>query len=93
MKQTKKKNPLRLGSLIHHTIQISISSSCHNSLLFYLIPGPFTVFVPLDQAFEVLIQRFGGLEVASEQFAKDPEVLTSVSYLIFFLLLKVQYMY
>jgi hypothetical protein len=46
------------------------------------------VFVPLDQAFEVLIQRFGGLEVASEQFAKDPEVLTSVSYLIFFLLLQ-----
>ena len=46
------------------------------------------MFVPLDQAFEVLIQRFGGLEVASEQFAKDPEVLTSVSYLIFFLLLQ-----
>ena len=43
------------------------------------------MFVPLDQAFEVLIQRFGGLEVASEQFAKDPEVLTSVSQLFLFL--------
>ena len=27
----------------------------------------------------MLIQRFGGLEKASEEFAKDPEVLTSVS--------------
>lgn len=40
--------------------------------------GPFTVFVPVDQAFEVLIQRFGGMEVAEKQFNENPEVLTSL---------------
>jgi len=37
--------------------------------------GPFTVFVPVDQAFELLIERFGGKEEASKQFEENPEVL------------------
>jgi len=37
--------------------------------------GPFTLFVPVDEAFEVLIERFGGKEKASEEFEKNPEVL------------------
>jgi len=41
--------------------------------------GPFTVFVPVDQAFEILIQKFGGMEKASEEFNKNPELLSSVS--------------
>ena len=40
--------------------------------------GPFTVFVPVDQAFEILISKLGGMEVATAAFDKDPELLTSV---------------
>ena len=40
--------------------------------------GPFTVFVPVDQAFELLIERFGGKEEASKQFEENPEVLEGV---------------
>lgn len=40
--------------------------------------GPFTVFVPVDQAFEILIQKFGGMEKASEEFNKNPDVLNSL---------------
>jgi hypothetical protein len=35
--------------------------------------------VPVDQAFEILIQKFGGMEKASEEFNKNPELLSSVS--------------
>lgn len=44
-----------------------------------LLSGPFTVFVPVDQAFEILIQKFGGMEKATEEFNKNPDVLNSVS--------------
>lgn len=40
--------------------------------------GPFTVFVPVDQAFEILIQKFGGMEKATEEFNKNPDVLNSL---------------
>ena len=46
-------------------------------------PGPFTVFVPVDQAFEILVKRFGGMEKATEEFNKNPEVLNSVSAIYF----------
>lgn len=37
------------------------------------------MFVPVDQAFEILVKRFGGMEKATEEFNKNPEVLNSVS--------------
>lgn len=40
--------------------------------------GPFTVFVPADQAFEIMIQRLGGMEAATEQFNKNPDQLNSI---------------
>lgn len=38
--------------------------------------------MPVDEAFEVLIERFGGKEKASEEFEKNPEVLEGVSHFI-----------
>ncbi len=49
------------------------------NVVLLIYTGPFTVFVPVDQAFEILIQRFGGMEKASEEFNKNPDVLNSVS--------------
>ena len=43
--------------------------------------GPFTVFVPLDQAFEALIERFGGKNKAADEFEKNPEVLEAVTHI------------
>lgn len=42
------------------------------------------MFVPLDQAFEVLINRFGGMEAAEKEFNDNPEVLTTVKTSDFF---------
>jgi len=36
------------------------------------------VFVPLDQAFEALIERFGGKNKAADEFEKNPEVLEAL---------------
>lgn len=55
------------------------SISPFSFVLYLFAIGPFTVFVPVDQAFEILIQKFGGMEKATEEFNKNPDVLESVS--------------
>lgn len=47
-------------------------------MLYFLVTGPYTIFIPTDKAFKMLETQLGGTDKAEDKFRENPRLLSGL---------------